>query len=240
MPSEVLSNCESFRASLNVIAQGVTVLCPFQSVLPTKMPGELPWAPKSSPQTFPLLDQCYNWTDHCGFNYNLRCPSAINIWKLWRQKVDYLQALKHTRHVCGHTARSRVGRVPGHRPGLGFCFNWCQVWGPMVFGAHYLLVNLNHKSRGREKQVTQMVSYQNQDLQHKGASVGRVGLAVSSPVPGHVLLWECLHWSGCLGNQSLHQALVLQHLRYNYSCIFSDKQTYWAASYIKVQHIQLP
>lgn len=77
---------------------------------------------------------------------------------------------------------TQQGQEQGERLGtgldLGFVFIGVKWGGPTVSWAHSLLVNLKYNSQGREKQVTQMVSYQNQYLQHKEASVGRVGLTV--------------------------------------------------------------
>ena len=67
-----------------------------------------------------------------------------------------------------------------------------------------------------------MMGYQNQDLQDKGASAGRVALALSSPVPGHVFILESCHWSEWPGSQSLSKTLVLQSLHYKYVCIWGD------------------
>lgn len=66
------------------------------------------------------------------------------------------------------------------------------------------------------------MGYQNQDLQDKGASTGRVALALSGPVPGQVFVLESCHWSEWRGSQSLRQTPVVQSLHYNYKCVCGD------------------
>ena len=77
----------------------------------------------------------------------------------------------------------------------GFCFYWVKGWGPRVSGAHFLFINLKHKSRnlkpGKRKKSVQMVTYQNQPRSLKQRSLsGRWPGSLSSPVAGTVFIGD--------------------------------------------------
>lgn len=150
------------------------------------------------------------WASH----RHLSKPTLPPDWPLWfllwqqdaRQqhhpktekiKVYYLQDPEITQHAWGHTARSQGGVEGRERKRVSageyqmFCFYWRWRWGPRVSWALSLLENLKHnrgslKCREGKRQVTQVVSYQNQprSLKARNLSAGRWPGSLSNHVAG--------------------------------------------------------
>ena len=102
--------------------------------------------------------------------------------------------------------------------GQEFCFYWGPEWGPKVSGAHSWLVNFKYKQGnlkcGKRKntsssncQLVKLTKISKKQRRLVGREV-EAWLFIES-VAGSVVIRDNHLWSGCLGNQSLNQVLVL-------------------------------